>query len=59
MMLLYIFVSTFQDQFYVNWLASFLKEAKGFDNETMGLFALAARGRRGRRRPRRRPERLC
>jgi MFS family permease len=38
MMLLYIFASTFQDQFYVNWLPSFLKE-KGFDKESMGLLA--------------------
>jgi sugar phosphate permease len=39
MMLLYIFASTFQDQFYVYWLPSFLKEGKGFTNETMGLLA--------------------
>jgi sugar phosphate permease len=39
MMLLYVFASTFQDQFYVFWVPSFLREAKGFDNETMGLFA--------------------
>ena len=38
MMLLYVFVSTFQDQFYVNWLPSFLTEAKNFDDEMMGLF---------------------
>ncbi len=39
MMLLYVFVSTFQDQFYVYWLPSFLKDGRGFDNETMGLLA--------------------
>lgn len=39
MMLLYIFASTFQDQFYVYWLPSFLKDGKGFDNEMMGLLA--------------------
>jgi sugar phosphate permease len=39
MMLLYIFVSTFQDQFYVYWLPSFLQEGRGFDDEMMGLFA--------------------
>ena len=39
MMLVYIFVSTFQDQFYVNWLPSFLKEGRGFDTEEMGLLA--------------------
>jgi ACS family glucarate transporter-like MFS transporter/ACS family D-galactonate transporter-like MFS transporter len=39
----YIFVSTFQDQFYVNWLPLFLREGKhaglGLDVGTMGLFA--------------------
>jgi ACS family glucarate transporter-like MFS transporter len=39
MMLCYVFLSTFQDQFYVNWLPSFLKEGRSFDNEAMGLFA--------------------
>jgi nitrate/nitrite transporter NarK len=39
MVFVYIFASTFQDQFYVNWLPKFLKDNKGFDNETMGLFA--------------------
>jgi ACS family glucarate transporter-like MFS transporter len=39
MIFVYIFTSTFQDQFYVNWLPKFLKDDKGFDNETMGLFA--------------------
>lgn len=39
MMLLYIFASTFQDQFYVYWLPSFLREGKNFDNEMMGLLA--------------------
>lgn len=39
MMLLYVFASTFQDQFYVNWLPSFLVEGKGIDVTTMGLFA--------------------
>jgi sugar phosphate permease len=39
MMLLYIFASTFQDQFYVFWLPSFLKVGRDFDNETMGLLA--------------------
>ena len=32
MLFLYIFASTFQDQFYVYWLTTFLKEAKGFDD---------------------------
>lgn len=39
MMCLYIFASTFQDQFYVNWLPSFLQQGKGLDVATMGLFA--------------------
>ena len=39
MILLYIFASTFQDQFYVYWLPQFLKDGKGFDNEMMGLYA--------------------
>jgi len=39
MMLLYIFASTFQDQFYVNWLPSFLVEGKGIAVTQMGLFA--------------------
>jgi MFS family permease len=39
MLLLYTFTSTFQDQFFVNLLPSFLKEAKGFDDQLMGLFA--------------------
>lgn len=38
MMLLYIFASTFQDQFYVNWLPSFLAD-RGFEKEEMGLLA--------------------
>jgi sugar phosphate permease len=39
MMLLYIFASTFQDQFYVYWLPLFLKQGRNFDNEMMGLYA--------------------
>jgi sugar phosphate permease len=39
MLLLYAFTSTFQDQFYVNWLPMFLREGKQLDNTTMGLFA--------------------
>jgi sugar phosphate permease len=39
MMFLYTFTSTFQDQFYVFWLPSFLKEGCGFDNKAMGLLA--------------------
>lgn len=39
MMFCYVFASTFQDQFYVNWLPMFLKEGRGFDDKTMGLFA--------------------
>jgi ACS family glucarate transporter-like MFS transporter len=39
MLLLYAFTSTFQDQFYVFWLPSFLREGKHLDNTTMGLFA--------------------
>ena len=43
MMLLYIFASTFQDQFYVYWLPSFLREGReagqGLDVTTMGMFA--------------------
>jgi nitrate/nitrite transporter NarK len=39
MMLLYAFASTFQDQFYVYWLPSFLVEARGLDDKMMGLFA--------------------
>jgi MFS family permease len=38
MMFLYIFVSTFQDQFYINLLPSFLKEGRGFDDTEMGLW---------------------
>jgi sugar phosphate permease len=38
MMLVYAFTSTFQDQFYVYWLPSFLREGKHLDNRTMGLF---------------------
>lgn len=37
MMLLYIFASTFQDQFYLYWLPSFLQEGKGLSVVTMGL----------------------
>jgi MFS transporter, ACS family, glucarate transporter len=39
MMLVYAFASTFQDQLYVNWIPSFLREGRGLDKETMGLFA--------------------
>jgi sugar phosphate permease len=39
MLLLYTFTSTFQDQFFVNWLPSFLKEGRNFDDTMMGLFA--------------------
>ncbi len=39
MMLLYAFASTFQDQFYVYWLPSFLKDGHDFDLKEMGLFA--------------------
>ena len=39
MLLLYAFASTFQDQFYVNWLPSFLKEGRNFDFRAMGLYA--------------------
>ncbi|MBI3822266.1 MAG: MFS transporter [Planctomycetes bacterium] len=39
MLLLYTFLSTFQDQFFVNWLPSFLQDEKGFDKITMGLYA--------------------
>jgi sugar phosphate permease len=38
MIFLYIFTSTFQDQFYVYWVPKFLKADKGFDKEMMGLF---------------------
>jgi sugar phosphate permease len=38
MIFVYIFASTFQDQFYVYWVPKFLKTDKGFDSETMGLF---------------------
>jgi sugar phosphate permease len=38
MMLLYIAFSTFQDQFYVNLLPSFLMEAHGFDLGQTGLY---------------------
>jgi len=38
MMLLYIFASTFQDQFYVNWLPKYLNDYKGFDKEMRGLW---------------------
>ena len=38
MMLLYIFASTFQDQFFVNLLPTFLTDDKHFDKETMGLY---------------------
>ncbi|MBI2807550.1 MAG: MFS transporter [Planctomycetes bacterium] len=37
MMFLYVFASTFQDQFYVNWLPSYLREGAGFDVTMMGL----------------------
>lgn len=39
MLLVYAFTSTFQDQFYVYWLPSFLREGKHLDNTMMGLFA--------------------
>jgi MFS transporter, ACS family, glucarate transporter len=39
MLLVYIFVSTFQDQFYVYWIPSFLMEGRDFDNEAMGAYA--------------------
>jgi ACS family glucarate transporter-like MFS transporter len=39
MLLLYAFASTFQDQLYVNWIPSFLKDARGMDDTEMGLFA--------------------
>ena len=38
-LLVYTFTSTFQDQFYVYWLPSFLQEGKRLDVSTMGLFA--------------------
>ena len=39
MMLVYAFASTFQDQFYVYWLTSFLREGRGFDITQTGLFS--------------------
>jgi ACS family glucarate transporter-like MFS transporter len=39
LLLVYTFTSTFQDQFYVYWLPSFLQEGKRLDVGTMGLFA--------------------
>jgi sugar phosphate permease len=39
MLLAYTFTSTFQDQFYVYWLPSFLQDGKGLAVGTMGLFA--------------------
>jgi MFS transporter, ACS family, glucarate transporter len=39
MLCFYIFVSSFQDQFFVYWLPLFLKEGRGFDDTMMGLFA--------------------
>jgi MFS transporter, ACS family, glucarate transporter len=39
MLLLYAFTSTFQDQFYVNWLFTFLREGRNLDVATSGLFA--------------------
>jgi MFS family permease len=37
MMLLYAFLSTFQDQLYVNWIPTFLVEGRGLDAGRMGL----------------------
>src|SRR5205814_4400500 len=38
MLLAYAFMSTFQDQLYVNWIPLFLTEGRGLDDRTMGLF---------------------
>jgi sugar phosphate permease len=38
MLLVYAFVSTFQDQLYVNWIPLFLTDGRGLDDRTMGLF---------------------
>jgi len=39
MLCCYIFVSSFQDQFFVNWMPLFLVDGRGFDDTEMGLFA--------------------
>ena len=39
MMFCYIFLSTFQDQFYVNLIGSFLKDGRHLDVGSLGLFA--------------------
>jgi len=39
MLLIYAFASTFQDQLYVNWIPTFLREGRNLDVATMGLFA--------------------